>query len=159
MSPPAAAEQDRPEGEQLVGVPDHVHVQPVLDRLRLRHRVDPDQRPGAGRVVDGNWPAGWPFRTLAGAVAALVSQRGAPPVGEHLMVAGIQAQVLEPGSHGAVRLLGIGLAPPQAGSRADTSVAAQSATRALFAAYNGNLYQVRGAADHLPVTAGEQFAR
>jgi hypothetical protein len=85
--------------QQRRGVADNVEVHPVLHDLRLEHRDDPHQRAGAGRVDDGDRPVRRAKLVVGGfkAVPPDVAQRRAPPVGERLVVAGVEAEVLEPG--------------------------------------------------------------
>jgi hypothetical protein len=88
----AGADQRRAQAEQFRLVAGDVQVHPVLRRLRLGHRVDPDQRPLARRIHDRDRPVG---RTRLLALAPHVADRRAPPVGQGLMIAGVEAEILE----------------------------------------------------------------
>jgi hypothetical protein len=88
----AVADHRRSQAEQLRLVADDVQMHPVLHRLRLRNRVDPDQRPLACRILDRDRPV---QRTGAFAHLAHVTESRAPPVGQSLMVAGVEAEILE----------------------------------------------------------------
>src|SRR6185437_1047703 len=82
----AGPDQRGAQAEQLRLVAGDVQVHPVLHRLRLGYRDDPDQRPPAGRVLDRDRPVGRP-RALA--FTADVTERRAPPVGQGLVIAGV----------------------------------------------------------------------
>src|SRR4029077_5729362 len=90
--PVAGADHRRSQPEQLRLVADDVHMHPVLHRLRLGNRVDPDQRPLARRIPDRDRPV---QRTRAFVHLAHVTESRAPPVGQSLMVAGVEAEILE----------------------------------------------------------------
>jgi ABC-type sugar transport system ATPase subunit len=93
-------DQGRSGGQQGLRVPEDVVVHAVLDDLGLGHRDDPDQRAGPGGIDDRHRPLDGPGPPLLGRghlVAAHVAHRGAPPVREHLVVAGVEAEVLEAG--------------------------------------------------------------
>ena len=88
----AGADHGRSQAEQLRLIADDVQVHPVLHRLRLGNGVDPDQRPLARRILDWDRPV-----QRAGAFLGLthVAKGRAPPVGQSLMIAGVEAQILE----------------------------------------------------------------
>jgi len=52
----AGADHRRSQAEQLRFIADDVQMHPVLHRLRLGNRVDPDQQPLARRILDRDRP-------------------------------------------------------------------------------------------------------
>src|SRR5215471_6674496 len=87
----ARANERRPERQNLRLVAPDVRVHAVFDGLALGHWHDPDQWSSSSRIDDRHRPLAW----AAFGLTPLVAEHATPPVGQCLMVIGVETQVLE----------------------------------------------------------------